>query len=162
VGFGDPVRFNLTLRDEGTSYTATVRPVVYRGAEADVVYVNGAVVRAGNGGAVMLREPPMAFAGGAVVPYVRTRAQGPRSVGGETVVRIRTTAAARRAYVQSAADDDYRLRLNVTTSRPGVWRRYLTDDAGAACTTTDGTLACTFTAERVAVTLVRVDVRLGV
>jgi hypothetical protein len=161
VGFGDPVRFNLTLVDEGTSYSASVRPIVYRGEDADVVLVNGAVIRAQPDGAVMLRNPPMVFENGAVVPYIRTRAQGPRSVGGDTTVRVRTTAASRTAFTRPATDDDHRVRLNVTTSRTGVWRRYLTTAADASCVTTDGTLSCTFTTERVAVSLVRIDVRLA-
>jgi flagellin-like protein len=162
VGIGDPVTFNLTLVDDGVSYSASVRPVVYHGADADVVYVNGAVVRAQPGGSAMLREPPMVFEEGTVVPYIRTRPQGARNVGGDTTVRIRTAAASRSAYVQpDRPTGDYRARLNVTTPRTGVWRRYLTTEAGASCTTTDGTVSCTFRTDRVAVSLVRIDVRLG-
>lgn len=163
VGLGDPVAFNLTLLDEGVSYSASVRPVVYHGDSADVVYSNGAVIHEGRDGSVLLHEPPMLLEDRVLVPYVITRAAGPERVGGESTVLIGTDSASRSAFLEPAeTGDSYQLRLNVTTPRTGVWRRYLTSEADASCTTTGETVSCTFTAERVSVSVVRVDVRLRV
>lgn len=161
VGFGDPVTFNLTLVGEGVSYSTSVRPVVYHGASADVIYVNGAVVHEGRDGSVLLREPPMLLQDRVVLPFVITRVSGPAQVGGESTVLIETHSASRSAFLEPAEPGDtYRLRLNVTTPRSGVWRRYLTSEADASCTTTGQTVSCVFTAERVSISVVRVDVRL--
>jgi hypothetical protein len=162
VGLGDPVTFNLTVPAENASYRATVRPVVYRGETADIIYVNGAILREQRGGTAMLRRPPMVFGAETVVPYIRTRASGPTGAGGDGNVRIRTDAAARSAFTEpDEPNDEYQPRLNVTTNRTDVWRQYLETNADASCTTVGRTVSCMFTAERISVSLVRIDVTFG-
>lgn len=157
--YGDPATMNVTLVDEGTSYSATYRPIRYEAANGErVVYSNGLVARGDADGYAVVRAPPLVFGTDAVVPFVVTRPaeSASASVGGRTTATVRTTAVDRQAFARHT-DGPYSVRVNVTTSRTGVWRRTL-EAHGLACSTVGRTVTCETTADRVHISLTRVNV----
>lgn len=165
LSYGTPVELNLTVLDTGDWYRAKVRPIVYRGPDGgQVVYVNGMVLRdSARGGAVVVRPPPMVLGDRATVPYIRTQRAGDSSsgdvgVGGEGTVAVQTRRTSGQVFARYTSQDDYRVRLNVTSPRAPAWRNYLSGE-GATCTTSGNTTACTFETGSLRVPLVRIGVR---
>lgn len=129
--FGDPVTFNVTAG--GTNYYATeVTPLVYRtDGGAELVYVNGAVLRQRGDGAYLANEPRVSAGQRTLVPFVVTSARsGGVSATNARRVLVRTVVNGRE--VRTFDDPD--TRLNVTTPRAAAWERYLEDELGVDCT----------------------------
>lgn len=128
--FGDPVQFNVTAG--GTNYYATnVTPLVYQtDGGAELVYVNGAVIRQHDSGAYLANEPRVSAGDRTLVPFVVTSARsGGASATNARRVLVRTVVNGRE--VRTFDDPD--TRLNITTPRAGAWERYLEDELGVDC-----------------------------
>jgi len=157
--YGAPVTVNLTLTGSGKSYAAEFRPIVYgSGTGSRVVYSDGAVIREQRNGAVLIRDPPFVLGEQTVVPYLVTRPQGVSSVAGSRTVLIRTVLASRHVFV-AESNGPYTVRLNVTSARAVVWKRYLEGETGGSCALVGDTATCTFQTQRVYVPLYKVDVQ---
>ena len=153
LGTGDPVTVNVSTRDANYSYSVT--PIVYDAGGERIRYVNGAVIRAGNGGATMVREP--AFVNGTnrvLVPIVKTYARE-SGVGGSATVLVRTERVSTEETIHAAANTD----VTVTVSAPNerVWRRYFEEELGwscepdgASCSRSDAAVTVQYTQVRVA------------
>jgi len=157
--FGDPVRFNVTAG--GTNYYATnVTPLVYRtDGGAELVYVNGAVLRQYGDDAYLANEPRVSAGDRTFVPFVVTSA---RSSGA-------SATNARRVLVRTVVNgrdvrtfDDPATRLNVTTPRAAAWERYLEDELAVDCDGPDdglaGEVSCPFPSDEVYVQAIGVGV----
>lgn len=155
--YGDPVTLNATFVGSGDSYAIDVRPVVYEASGGTVVYAAGAVFREGDGGARMVREPPMTFGDHAVLPLVVTRQNGRAAVGGSRTVLVRTVVGKRSVFA-SRADGPYTLRVNVTSPRAPTWQRYFESAADASCSLDGDTASCTLQAERASIPVYKIDV----
>lgn len=157
--FGDPVAFNVTAG--GTNYyPANVTPLVYRtGSGAELVYVNGAVLRQHGDGAYMVNEPRISAGDRTFVPYVVTsaRSQGASATNARRVL-VRTVVNGRE--VRTFDDPD--TRLNVTTPRAAAWERYLEDELSVDCTGPDdgldGEVSCPLPGDEVYVQAIGVGV----
>lgn len=155
----DPVTFEVHVPADGFRREVEVRPLVF---DADtgtqVVYSNGAVIRANRDGQVVASGPkPLVSAEYAVISFVRTR-PAESSVGGHTSVSVRTTRNGTTvSRVDTAGDDVY---LNVTTSRSEAWARYLDGQPNIDCTRSGDTVTCTLTTDATTVSVTDVDVRL--
>lgn len=174
---------------DGTAEPAAVGstssdPIVYTANRpAEVVYVNGAVMRSDRGAGTMVREPNVVFRGDstrtAVVSLIETRAVGSTSVGGDTTVLIRTVK--RASNVNASADpstdttgSDYQVELTIqsTEARAPVWRDYYESQfpansgwSSAGCSVTnvnsDGLqddVVCSFAVDRLFVPTYAIDV----
>jgi hypothetical protein len=155
--------------------TETLRPVVFEADGAEVVYENGAVIRAQGDGAVVRREPGMLFrdAGSTrtvVLPTVAMTQDGTRSVGGDTTVLVRTQLQAGQGGRSLLAPtpttaDSFRFTIDTAPNRAEAWERYLDDEIpdswnADACTVTDpadGVVECEFEADRTLFPVVRID-----
>lgn len=128
LAFGDPVTFNVTTNGSD-HYAADVTPLIYRtDGGAELVYVNGAVLRQydGDDGAYLANEPRFSAGDRTFVPFVVTsaRSDGASATNARRVL-VRTVVNDRE--VRTLEDPD---TLNVTTPRAAAWERYLEDELG--------------------------------
>src|SRR6056297_1924179 len=159
LAFGDPVTFNVTAG--GTNYYATnVTPLVYRtDGGAELVYVNGAVLRQYGDDAYVANEPRVSAGDRTLVPFVVTSARsGGASATNARRVLVRTVVNGRE--VRTFDDPD--TRLNVTTPRAAAWERYLEGELSVDCTGPDdgltGEVSCPLPGDEVYVQAVGVRV----
>lgn len=150
----------INVSANGTSKEYTLRPIVYAAPQTDtqIVYVNGAVIRADAEGVTMVREPRATFGENhIVVPIVRTNVVGDRSVGGTTTVLAETKRTGATLGPVDADGGD--LTIRVTSPRADAWGRYFQENG---CTLDDqgvNYVDVTCSADRVHVPVVDVDVR---
>lgn len=137
---GEPVTLNVTGEnpsDPNDNFTALydIRPIVYTTNQGtDIAYVNGAVIRDGEDGDVMLDRPGFVLTSDRLLmPILQTREGGERTaVGGSTTVLVRAdrpTSGGRESLVTS--ESTYEVTINMSTPRATVWRRELTRDRPA-------------------------------
>lgn len=150
---------------DGFTHTFEVTPIVLDSRTGtDVVYENGAVVRADPDGQVMVDSPAMLLTTEyTVLPVVRTSGVGSTSVAGQRSATVRTTHAGTtvlRADTETAGVYDD-VTLTVTSPRSEAWFRYLDAQAATdACTRSGDTVTCTLTTSEVTVVVTDVEVRL--
>lgn len=133
IFFSDPVSITLRLEDGSQEeiFQHSIRPIVFTvDGERNLVYEGGAVFRTENDGGIVLRDPPMLFSEQRLhVPFIKTTAEGVRSVGGTTVL-VRGQAT-ERAVLLLDSDADYdRMVISVTSPRYELWERYLSERTG--------------------------------
>lgn len=160
VGFGDPVEVEINMtNDPGTNYTAAIRPIVFSIGETDIVYANGAVIRADPGGSVMLQEPTMVSGDQTLLPLVVTRGRS-SGIGGSGRVLVRSVEATND--VVRYDDGPYDVEVSITTPRTRAWERYFEARFDTTCSVSGQTVTCgTFPAERVDLQVVKVDIRIS-
>lgn len=160
LGFGDPVEFTVNMtNDPGANYTASVRPIVFSIGDTDIVYANGAVIRSDPGGSVMLHEPTMVSGDRTLLPLIVTRGRS-SGIGGSGRVLVRSVEATND--VVRFDNGTYDVEISVNTSRTRAWERYLENVFDTTCTVSGQTVTCgTFSAERVDLQIVKVDVRIS-
>lgn len=142
--------------------TYSVRPIIYDGDTGErIVYAQGAIFRESNGNAVVIRESTMLIDDRrTVLPVVRTRLSGTRSIGGSTTVLIRSSHA-QTDVIYANDSPPTPIWFNVTSPRAAAWAAHLETKAGvSACTVEDGTAACEIDTDRAHITLVQIDLRL--
>jgi len=127
----------------GTNFTAnrTVTTIRWESQSTEptrVSYAFGAVLRTDRDGGLVVNRPPFQFdTERTIIPIVDTDAESPGSFSG-TTVRVRGERGTTRiAYAGDASMLD-NLWVNVTTSRPEVWRAYLDERPGTDCSITPG------------------------
>ncbi|MFB6078433.1 MAG: hypothetical protein ABEJ80_05600 [Halarchaeum sp.] len=157
---GDPVTVNVSSANGSVSRDVT--PLVYELDGTEIVYVDGALLRAQGGNAAMLAAPNAHFGDVALVPLVDTYVPGSAAVGGgRTLVTARVADPERR---QVDRYDEAPFHANVTTTRPGPWERYFDGRCANVTTVAAGartTVSCRLNASTVVVqrTAVRVTFR---
>lgn len=133
---GESTTFTVTVQDitDGGSpivYEADSRPLVYSaiGADTEIVYEGGAVVRTNGQGGVMLNDPPVLVTDNQVlVSYVvLASAGGSQSVSGDSTVLVRGEKQGRGVLI---ADDDPSAKevtftIETTDARATLWEEYL-------------------------------------
>ncbi|MFB6141609.1 MAG: hypothetical protein ABEJ26_14385 [Halosimplex sp.] len=158
LAVGDPVEMTVSgerVANRSENFTATyaLRPLVYElRSGTRLVYVDGAVIRQEERGAVMAREPDLLLSGdSAVIPVVRLSSSRPAGIGGSSTVLARFahngTATAR------AERGPHALTVNVTSPRSGAWQRYLSAFSATTCSRSDTTVSCTLVTDRVFVSV---------
>lgn len=157
IRFGDPVTFNISAGG-ANYYTTTIRPVAYRADGGNgIVYVNGAVFRQYDDGAVMFDEPRFSGGNRTLIPYVITRADS-RNVSTDgtrrLLIRTRVTDRAVRKFSATTAN------LTITSPRAPAWQRYLEAELGTDCTGTDTRVECELPGEDVYVQALVVEIEL--
>ncbi len=174
IDLGAPITVTVSATDVASGAvvfdrSVTLRPVVYESPDgARIVYANGAVVGVGeNGGAALLREPPMVLSATRSLVAVTntsrdTRALpgGPEGVQGESRVLVQTVARERQVLNRSTSPVN--VTVTVSSPRATAWESYLeaaidptTDDCTRPSPTT---VTCTVTTDRATV----VETRIGV
>lgn len=167
LAFGDPV--TVTVRGEAVenparnfTYRLTTRPLIYAGDDGEqIAYNAGALFRSGPAGVTMVEEPPLLRSpDAATVAIVQTRRGGTSAgLGGSSTVLVRAKRAVADLY--QVNDTQYDIAIDVDSPRAEAWARALGDRAGTTCSTPSaGTATCTFTADRVGVAVVRIDLAL--
>jgi len=157
---GDPVTVNVSSANGSVSRSVT--PLIYELDGNEIVYVDGAVLRAQGGNAAMLAAPNARFGDVALVPVVDTYVPGTAAVGGgRTLVTARVVDPERR---QVDRYTEAPFHANVTTTRPGPWERYFDRHCTNVTTAAAGartTVSCQLNASTVVVqrTAVRVTFR---
>lgn len=159
LALGDPEQLTISGQNATGPFseTYTVRPLVYRSGEGtDLVYANGAVFRAEDGGVAVVHEPRMVVSGDRVVlPVVRLRqGDGPSGVAGTT--RVATTASDRRVALAETMSSD--VTLTVDSPRAPGWRRVLEAQGMTCSASPPDTVTCTRDTDHVHVTVVEVEV----
>jgi len=193
---GEPVEFSINVTNwnavgpagDGDPSTAeplessiNAVPIVYspEGSPTTIRYVNGAVLREGRGGSLMLDGPPLVLREQgsertAVFPLVETRERGTTAISGSTTVLVRADAVLDESLVAATdpagdtvdGDGTYSVTLNISTdpSMAPVWADYLNEEFDAAygiepCTVSGGTVTCdNVEVERLFVSATRIDV----
>lgn len=184
LGYGSETSLTVEVMnmDSTTIYSTNLDPVVYTPTDSPVrlVYENGGVFREQRNGGVVLERPGAAFREDgptktAVIPFVQTRQTGKPGVGGSSTVRIRTenTGSEVMGALSTPTDansdpdgddaDEYEVKytIDTTPTRASLWESALEERISwrsDACSTSDGTVTCTFGVERLYVTATRVDV----
>lgn len=162
LSLGDPVtvRVHVARSDgaENHTFDYDVRPVVYADdSRMRLRFVTGAVVRSERHGATLLGAPEWRLGDErTVIPIVRTRARGTQSVGGTASVLVVTRRAATTLLHSSTSPHD--VTVEVETPRAAAWERSLEARHGVDCTTAGDAVTCSFTTDRVRLSVVRVDV----
>lgn len=164
VSFGDPVTMTVAVVG-GESVTVETRPLVYRSGDGtELVYVGGAVLRDDGHGTVMVAEPRQFVVGDrAVLPLVRvSQGGGPGSVGSSATVTVGAVHNGSNVSVANRSAGDLTVRVTVDSPRAAAWNRSL-DEGPFDCTLSgdSGTATCEASVQRVHVTVVDVDARLG-
>lgn len=158
----DPVTVEVHVPADGYKQTVEVQPLVFDvGTSSQVLYENGAVIRADRDGQVMASNPNMVITSNyAVIPVVRTESVGPTSVGGQSRVSVRTTRNGTTVTSEQTAGQD--VYLNVTSERATAWKRYLDQQPQTSCGPVIGnTVSCTLQTKEVTVSVTTVDVLLS-
>lgn len=159
--FGDPVTFNVTLTNTGTSYEASTVPIMFTIGDSHVVLTNGAVIRADTSGSAMLSGPSFVAGDHTLLPLIVTRTSG-SGVGGSGRVLVRTVYSTSNVVRYNESAGPYDVRLNVTTDRPRAWQNYLEEQFGTDCSVTGDTVSCTtFRTERMDLQVVKLNVRIA-
>jgi hypothetical protein len=187
LALDDPVTWRVNVSADGgtNTYSSDVEPLVYSAGDTELLYTNGALLRAERDGAVMQREPPFVFreVGGervAVVPFIETRSPTSQHVAGDTTVLVRTDLAISERIVETVghyppttSSLSVNLSAETTPNRAVVWERYLEAEIAAAygsapdpgyCErvgTDSATVSCTFDAKRAYVGVSRIDLSIA-
>lgn len=158
LSLGAPVTVNVSVNG-GNSTEETVRPLVYRsGEDVRLVYANGAVLRAEDGGVAVVDEPQFVVSGENVVFPIVTLQQGdgPNGVSGTT--RIVTTRSERRLFSEPTNGND--VSVTITSPRAVAWGRIL-EAQGLSCSSpSPDTVSCSVSTNRVYVSVVGIEVAL--
>ncbi|WP_136715716.1 DUF7289 family protein [Halorientalis salina] len=127
------VRINVSGEEKSSGDLETItnvqsRPVLWRStqsAETEIAYSLGAVVRADRESGVMVNEPPFVLQDDRMLlTIVKTRTDNPKSLSG-TTVRVRGNQERSSSSVLTGVDDSYdEVKINITSSRAGVWEQY--------------------------------------
>ena len=163
VSLVDPI--TVTVSADGSAiYGAETQPVEYQSDGGEkLMYVNGAIVRSGAGGAIILREPGFVFGPErTLVPVVEVGlADGSSTgVGGSTTVLVRGERVSRTVLVNSIEEPDYNVSVRMETrteAHAEAWRRYFVDRGLTCSDPAGGDVACWRSTERVYVQVVRVE-----
>lgn len=158
------------------TYSKDIDPLTYSaGTDTEIVYEAGAVVRTDGSNGIMKSDPPFLFTKDgatrrAVVPVVQTRSVGTKSIGGSTTVLIRSERSVRQPLTvrrDPAADGvsayDIELTFETTSARAPVWESYFDEQipwVSDPCSTTGGTVTCTFTVDELYVTWTGINVQI--
>ncbi|MDR5657022.1 hypothetical protein RH831_07480 [Halodesulfurarchaeum sp. HSR-GB] len=139
LGFSDPVTVNVTVEGVGSNQT-TIDPLVYtQGADRQIAYTGGAVLRAEGGGALVTTGPPFRFGDEMMITMVKTRGRDPGIAGsGRVLVRTEATTRSTHAYT----DGPYTISVTVNDSYPDAWERWFESETDEDCTATGGTVTC--------------------
>lgn len=175
---GPTLTVTITNGTAGTpSYSRPFDPVVFTAAGSDtrLVYANGAVMRGDGERMRMVRRPPMLFRTDgttriASLPILDTRSTVAQRATGDRTVRLRadhaSTVLLNPDNVTGPTPYDLRVTLETTPLRAPVWEQYLDDSIAAAYGVTDpcrveagSQVVCTFTVDRLYVTVTHLDVR---
>lgn len=158
VTVADPITVTVAL-ENGSTHEFAVHPIVYEGPDdTRLVYAAGAVIRADDGGAVMLREPRFVLSENrSVVTVVRTYPRDSIGVGGNTV-SIRAEAEQESLVVANATPQD--VTLAIESPRAAAWERGLASNTDLDCTTTGDVATCSVTTDAVYVTVSDVAISL--
>lgn len=134
----DPTTFTVTvedIQDGGNTivYQANSRPLVYdaAGANTEIVYEAGAVIRTDDRNGIMLSEPPVLVTDEQVViTYVvlsTTTDASSESVAGDSTVLVRAERQGRNVLVSDDDSSSKEVTFTVETSdtRADIWEEYL-------------------------------------
>jgi hypothetical protein len=160
VYLDDQIRINVTGQAVNSkanfSNVYRVTPIVYTAGDDRFVYEGGVLFRVGRGGTLVRHAPPMsADENRTVVSVLQTRTRA-RGVGGDGTVLVRLTRA--DTGLIAYEEEPYDLNVTVYSPRAAGWERAL-EDQGFSCTLKNaGMVSCYATSDRVAVSVVRVDV----
>ncbi|MFB6192452.1 MAG: hypothetical protein ABEI11_03930 [Haloarculaceae archaeon] len=162
LGFGGTTEITVTV--DGTSFTRTLRPIVYEAAGTRIVYEAGAVIRADRVGARMIRDPSLLVTSDATaMQMARTVPDPERNLGGRTTVLIRVTRTS-TSLLNRSSGDDVSLEIETTEQRAPAWKRYFDDTAIGDCAVSGGTVTCpasgTFTPAEFSLVSTRMEVEL--
>jgi len=166
LGFGDTTVITVTV--DGTSYTRTLRPIVYEAADSRIVYEAGAVIRVDRAGARLSREPSLLVTDDATALQIpRTVPDTSRNLGGRTTVLVRTTRAS-SGVINRSSGRSVSVEIQTTAQRAPVWGRYFNDTAIGDCDVSvsppSGTVTCpasgTFTPTEFSLASTRMTVEL--
>jgi hypothetical protein len=177
---------NVTADGSTNTYSYDVEPLVYTGGDTELVYSNGALIRADRDSAVMHREPPFVFRrtdgeNVTVVPLIETRSSTTQNVAGDSTVLVRTDLAISETIVERVGDYSpppsnllVNLTVETTPERAVVWERYLDAEIAEAYGTSSdpnghcrlrgadsATVACEFEVQRIYVSVSRIDVSIA-
>lgn len=185
LAYGRPTTVSVAFTNySGTgtpTFGTTLDPIVYTTSreETRLLYEAGAVIREERDGAVFQQAPPFVFARDVptrtvVFQLVQTRATGSGSIGGDTTVLVRSdhvvsdSLNASTDPVADTAGSAYEVNVTVETTegRAPAWERRLNASVPSSfaasadpCTRSAGTVTCTVVAERVYVSVARIDVQ---
>lgn len=155
VSLGEPV--TLTVSNGSETVSRELRPLVYRSRDGtELVYVNGAVIRAEDGGVAVVREPELLVSDESLLfPVVRLeQGDGPTGVSGTT--RVVTTRTAQQLPLAEPVSSN--ATVTVTSPRATAWARIL-DAAGFSCSPPSGdTVTCETDTDHVSVSVIDVEV----
>ena len=181
----EPTTWQVNVTGDGTTttYSSDVEPLVYSAGDTELVYANGALIRADRGGAVMHRKPPLVFRridGGnvSVISFIETRSPNSQNVAGDVTVLVRTELAISETIVERVGDYSsttsslsVNLSVQSTPERAVVWERYLeaeiteaypVNDPDSTCEVLgDATVACEFEVQRVYIGVSRIDLSIA-
>lgn len=172
VGLGQPVtvRVTATSTSNGTvafNRSESIRPVVYRAdSDAELIYVNGAVIARGpTGGVTMLRQPRLLLSNeSAVLPVVNTSLDREQLRGRDEVVdresRLLVRAERRGERSLAATDAEVNLTIEITSPRAAAWKTYFETEHGATCTLNGSTVSCQYQSNGATVVITRVAISL--
>lgn len=166
LAFGDPVPITLSGHatadpEQSFSYEVSARPLVYRsGSDQHIVYNAGGVFWQGRDGTSMSNGPPVLVSpDGETVTVIQTRqGGGAAAVGGTATALVRAKRAVSDLYEVRHRSSE--VTIQIESPRAEAWGRELAAQVDATCSTNDGVVSCTYTADRISVSVVRIDLEL--
>lgn len=125
-------RINVSGVDGSGDMTSVInlqtQPIVWEGERTDgtqIAYELGAVVRSDRQGGVVVNDPPFVLDRERMLfMVVDTQTNSPKSLSG-TTIRVRGNRGLSRGAIYDFKNDYDEMRVNVTSPRATVWKRYL-------------------------------------
>lgn len=167
ISFGDPVPITIAGHETGNpaanfSYEVTTRPLVYDGGTTHrVVYNAGAVLWQSRTGSTVIDGPPMVVSPDrSSVLVVQTRRSGDNlGIGGTSTALVRADRSVADLFQVNHTSYDVTMRID--SPRADAWARHFEDRAGITCSSSGPPVSsCSFTTDRLAVSVVRIDMEL--
>lgn len=162
LSVAEPIEVQIKVTGTTINETYSVRPLIYSADTGErIIYVQGAVLREAGDNAVIARERSMILNDTrSVIPVIRTRLVGSASVGGSTTVLVRASHA-QTDIVYLNQDDPATVWFNVSSPRAATWADHLESRSGVSdCEVSIDRVACRVESDRVAVTLIQIDLSL--
>lgn len=158
---GAPANLSVSGTNGSDSFSSQpyeFRPIVYRSGQGTrLIYANGAVLRAEDGGVAVIDEPQLVVSDKSVVLSVISLQQGDGPNGVSGTARVVTTRTERNVFSDSL-NGDVSVSVTVNSTRAVAWGRILEAQGMSCSPPSSNTVTCSVSTDRVYVSLVEVEV----
>ncbi|MFB6155684.1 MAG: hypothetical protein ABEJ22_07285 [Haloferacaceae archaeon] len=168
VGTADATEITVTIA--GTDYPTDgtpirTEPIVYSAENTRIIYEAGAVIRQEESGAVMVRNPPLlATPQRTALQFVRLESpSGSGGRAGTTTILVQAVQTDSQVHaVERGTDIPVTIEVKTAPERAAAWSRYFEEEIGSdVCSTSGGTVTCSYDTDVAILSTTTVDVKIS-